>query len=264
MTNTYWLLATDGNRYGPVEDATLAQWARDGRVVLGSVLQHEGSGAQLYASQVPAVAAVFSPAGYADPYGGHPYPSHTAQAQPYVAQPLGAYAYGQPVPAYGPAVYPQPAGHHQPLAYANPYLQPAGPHAAVHSLTQFNVALMVLLTIVTFGIFPVVHFGLMHGKLPRNRVDDPTAGTAVGLHFVPIFGVYWMFFVNLRLIDRLNEQRAYAGLRPGHFKGLFLAAAIVLLVPYVNVFAVVLFPVYLCQIQGMVNELVRVTRGQQR
>ena len=36
-----------------------------------------------------------------------------------------------------------------------------------------------LLTIVTLGIFPIIHFGLIHGKLPRNRRDDPTAGAAV-------------------------------------------------------------------------------------
>jgi len=254
MNHTYWLLATDGNRYGPVDETTLAHWARDGRVVAGSVLQHEGSGARYYASQLPVVAAVLTPASYADPYAGYQYQPYQQQ---YAVQPAAGYAYGDGAYAHAQL------GYHQPIAYANPYAQPANPYAASHSLTHFNVALMVLLTIVTLGIFPIIHFGLMHGKLPRNRRDDPSAGAAIGLHFVPIYSVYWMFFVNLRLIDRLNEQRAYAGLRPGNFKGLFITAAVTSFVPFAGALSLVLFPIYLCQIQGMANELVRVTRGLQ-
>ena len=64
------------------------------------------------------------------------------------------------------------------------------------------------LSIVTLGIFPWIWFGLMHGKLPKNRPDDPSALRAILFQLIPFFNFYWMFFVNLRMRGRPTGAEA--------------------------------------------------------
>lgn len=75
-----------------------------------------------------------------------------------------------------------------------------------HQLQRFPAWLAALLHVLTFGLFSIFHFGAMHGRLPRVAADDPSAGRAVGLMFVPYFNFYWGFFSPLRLADRINLQ----------------------------------------------------------
>ncbi len=67
----YYVIAEDGQRYGPVDLATLNQWANDNRVVPTTTLE-TADGQRLQASAVPGI--VFPPSGagpgYGDPAAG--------------------------------------------------------------------------------------------------------------------------------------------------------------------------------------------------
>lgn len=77
-----------------------------------------------------------------------------------------------------------------------------------HALRTFPAWVAVALHLATGGAFSLVYFGAMHGRLPRLAHNDPDAGRAVGLFFVPYFNFYWLFFAPLRLVDRVNLQLA--------------------------------------------------------
>ena len=79
----------------------------------------------------------------------------------------------------------------QPYYAYGPQVVPVGaPQAAMHWLSSFSVAGVVLLHFVTFGIFTMIWFNLMHGKMPMTRHDDPSAGKAIGFMFIPFFYLY--------------------------------------------------------------------------
>jgi hypothetical protein len=149
-----------------------------------------------------------------------------------------------------------------PRAYAPlPYASPMAPGQVSHILTSFSTPLAIVLHFLTCGLFTLIHFGLMHDALPRVRQDDPSAGKAIGFMFIPFFNIYWVFFAYLRLIDRVNEQRAWAGLPPTEIKGLFITAMVCCLIPWVNIIAAfVLQPIWMGMLRASVNELVAVTR----
>jgi hypothetical protein len=250
MSRQFWVISQDGQSYGPADEPTLSQWAREGRLTSLSTLQDAATNQRVQASQVPSLAAVFGPqqqAGYQQPQA---YQQPSGYQQQQTAIPMAA-GYGMPQ-----AGYQQPV---QPVGYANPYAQ-AG--AVDHQLSSFSGAALVLLHFVTLGIFSWIHFNLMHGKMPPRRPDDPSAGKAVGFMFIPIFSIYWWFFSNLRLMDRINEQRVAAGLPPSAPKGFFIACSVLLIIPLVNYISIlILFPIMWGTMQGCVNELVRTTRG---
>jgi hypothetical protein len=176
------------------------------------------------------------------------------------------------IPSLAPLVGAPPI---QPQPMMNPYAQSAAPHytpgplgyqspAAIgHQLTDFPVVAVVILQIFTFGIFSFFHFNLMHGKLPKLRMDDPSAGKAIGFMFIPFFNIYWLFFAHLRLIDRINEQRLQAGLPQSNLKGLFITSACLCFIPVVHwICFLVLLPTLCGMLQSSVNELVYRTYGQ--
>src|SRR5438874_12371470 len=74
--------------------------------------------------------------------------------------------------------------------------------AQAQGWTSFPVVAVILLHYVTCGIFPLIWLNLMHGKLPRVRADDPSAGKAIGFCFIPFFNLYWIFFTYRRLCLR--------------------------------------------------------------
>ena len=82
---------------------------------------------------------------------------------------------------------------------------------AAHSLRPFPVWLVGVLNLITFGLFPFIHFGLMHDKLPKAASNDPSAGKAIGFQFIPYYNLYWIFFQSLRLCDRLTLQLKLRG-----------------------------------------------------
>lgn len=95
---------------------------------------------------------------------------------------------------------------------------------ARHELRSFPVWAAMLLHVVTFGLWSLVHFGRMHGQLPKLREDDPTAARAILVFFVPYVGLWWSFFAPMRLVDRINLQYALRGREPPLTKGPVVAA----------------------------------------
>lgn len=274
MSNSYWVIAHDGTAYGPADVAALGQWALEGRLTSQSTLQDATTNARLTAGQVPRLAAVFArgagPAvGYQQPVGhqqSHAYQQPAGYQQQQTAFPgaipmAGACGLSQAAtyqrPAAAPYEHPQ-----QPIGYQQRYYPMAVPAgAAAHELSGFSPGLVLLFHVLKLGVFSFVHFQLMHGRLPKLRPDDPSAGKAIGFMFIPVFNLYWVFFANLRLIDRIDEQRRFAGLPPTDARGLFITTMVLLFIPCVNLAGLVVFLVYLARLQVGVNELVQATRG---
>lgn len=226
MSASFFVTGPDGSQYGPADEATLGQWASEGRIVPQTVLVDAASRQSVYAGHVPSLAALFGMAQQTPAFAG------------------GAGQYG---------------GAMQPVGYSSGY----NPGVGTHSLTTFSPGMLLLLHFLTCGMYTIyVHFGLMHDRLPVRRSDDPSTGKAIGFLFIPFYNLYWIFFVNLRLIDRINEQRQAAGLPPDAPRGLALTTCIMMVIPYVNILAIlIMVPIYAAVLQGNVNELVRATRG---
>jgi hypothetical protein len=126
-----------------------------------------------------------------------------------------------------------------------------------HQLTSFSVALVILLHYLSCGIFSLVWLNLMHGKLPRIRPDDPSAGRAIGFCFIPFFNLYWIFFTYRRLCLRVDEQRELYGLPPDNLRGMATTNCIFQVIPYINVLFgyTIITPVFIGLMQASVNEL---------
>ncbi len=150
-----------------------------------------------------------------------------------------------------------------PMVQFNPYKSDAswltpGQRAALshHGIQPFPVWAMALLHIVTFGLFPLIHFGLQHDRLPHALPDDPTAGKAIGFSFIPLFNLwYWNFFNSLRLCDRLDLQYRIRGLTPKAPKGLMIACSILTVHPYLYALVgwLFLWPFGVCFLQHAIN-----------
>ena len=147
-----------------------------------------------------------------------------------------------------------PAGTPPPIG-----LPPPAPDAGRHRFTEFPVVAVVLLHFFTCGLFSFFWLNLMHGKLPKVRPDDPSAGRAIGFCFIPFFNLYWIFFSYRRLCVRIDEQRELYGLPPSNLKGLATTACIFQIIPYLNIFIgyTIMTPLFLGKMQSSVNELVR-------
>lgn len=128
--------------------------------------------------------------------------------------------------------------------------------AAGTGLQPFPIALVVLLTVITLGVFGLIWVNLQHGRLPRVRPDDPTAGQAIGYLFIPVYGLYWVFHTHLRLCDRLDEARRAAGLPDKSLRLLTIATCTLLVAPlgYVGC-ALLFYPILAGMVQSSVNEV---------
>jgi hypothetical protein len=132
-----------------------------------------------------------------------------------------------------------------------------------HSLERFPIWAVLLLHFVTLGVFPLIHFSLLHDRLPRAESDDPSAPRAIGFSFIPYFNLYWIVFNTLRLTDRLNLQFRLRGMPDRVPRGLLLLASVVTLIPYVDiVFAGLFFwPIAIYYLQRSANELAELPPG---
>lgn len=132
---------------------------------------------------------------------------------------------------------------------------------AGHSLRPFPVWAVALLHIFTLGLFPLIHFGLQHDRLPRAANNDPSAGKAIGFAFIPYFNLYWVFFSSLRLCDRLTLQLRLRGLQETAPRGALLAASILWVIPYVNL--IIGFPIMwtiaVCMLQSTINRVAQLS-----
>jgi len=71
---------------------------------------------------------------------------------------------------------------------------------------RFPTAAAILLDIVTCTLFGLIYYGVKFGELPKASRRDFGAGMAIGLMFVPLFQLYWLFRFVLGLCDRINLQ----------------------------------------------------------
>lgn len=127
---------------------------------------------------------------------------------------------------------------------------------AAHMVRPFPVWAVAVLTFFTAGLFPLIHFGLQHDRLPRATENDPSSGKAIGFTFIPYYNLYWIFFNALRLCDRLNLQLKLRGRHERAPRGLVLAACIVSVIPYVNlIVGPILWTIVVCFLQTTVNQV---------
>ena len=59
----YYVIAHDGNRYGPADISTLQQWVREGRIVANTTLEDEFTGTKIRASLLPELSHLFPSTG---------------------------------------------------------------------------------------------------------------------------------------------------------------------------------------------------------
>lgn len=88
----------------------------------------------------------------------------------------------------GPYIDPAQLGYGEPLAHKS-----------------FPVIALLLLHYLTLGIFSFFWITGLHGKLPREKSDDPSGFKAVALCFIPFLQIYWLYFVYARLTHRVNS-----------------------------------------------------------
>lgn len=72
----YFVISDDGNKYGPADMGTLAQWAGEGRLLSHQFLEEEGTGRRVAARDVSGLTfgAGAAPGGGYAPGGGVAYP----------------------------------------------------------------------------------------------------------------------------------------------------------------------------------------------
>lgn len=105
----YFVVADDGAKYGPADIETLNGWIREGRMLPGTLVEEEASGARMAASAV---------AGLVFPAPVPPTPIVPPQPGP------SAGPYTPPSPEARPFAQPNP----QPYPYASNYARPPGPY----------------------------------------------------------------------------------------------------------------------------------------
>lgn len=107
---------------------------------------------------------------------------------------------------------------------------------ARHQIEAFPTWAALLLHFATFGLFSLIHFSMLHGRLPKAENDDPSPAKAIGFSFIPYWHFYWLIFNPLRLADRINLQFRLRGLPDAVPRGLVIATGIVTIIPYVGMF----------------------------
>lgn len=127
-----------------------------------------------------------------------------------------------------------------------------------HQLEFFPVWAIAVLHLLTFGLFSVIFFGVQQGRMPRAAPDDPSTASSIGYHFIPFFGLYWIFFNSLRLCERLTLQFRLRGVEESAPSGLVLASAILSVIPYFNLLLgiPILWCISACILQSRINRLI--------
>ncbi len=128
---------------------------------------------------------------------------------------------------------------------------------ARHSVAAYPTWAALLLHFATFGLFSLVHFSRLHGRLPAIDHDDPTPAKAIGFSFIPYFAFYWLVFNPARLVDRINLQFRLRGLPDRVPRTFVIATAVVGAIPYLHflIAGPFLWPIAIIFLQRAANEL---------
>lgn len=120
--------------------------------------------------------------------------------------------------------------------------------------SEFPIWACIILHYISVGIFDLIYYGVIHGKLPYLENDDPTTGKAIGFMFIPIYNIYWYFFFWLRLIDRIKLQYKLRKKKYSLNKTFFIIILIGSIIPYAGF--LVFMPIMIGLIQNAINRLV--------
>lgn len=169
-----------------------------------------------------------------------------AMRQALVQQPSAPPTYAMMQPT---AIYPHLDPRFLPL--------PERARLAQHTLRPFSPVAAVILNFITFGLFGFFYYSAKHDRMPVAATNDPSAGKAIGFQFIPYFNLYWMFFNNRRLCDRLDLQLRLRGLPNAAPKGLATAACILTLIPYIGwaIAWLFLWPIVTARLQSTINRV---------
>ncbi|SRR6266508_2381231 len=125
-----------------------------------------------------------------------------------------------------------------------------------HTLRAFPTWAVIVLSILTIGIFGVIYHGLKHSKLPVVKSDDFGAGKGIGFLLIPFFNLYWQFIFWLRLVDRINFQYRLRGAPDAVSRDLALWTIILSFFAWILPVSPILALIVAGQIQSATNRLV--------
>jgi len=195
------------------------------------------------------------PPGAPPPYGQQQYNYGPTEVMPQIPmmQPM-----AQPMqPGFAPGGAPRaPAVHMSGGVYVTFYvicMLATGALAALGSDPKTTEAIpFIPLPFVVWGIFQMVFVYKMWNAINDGRTK-PSPGAALGLLFVPLFSLYWVFVVFPGYASRYNAYAHRHGIQVRPLgAGLFVAA---LLLGWVPLVGLVLWALVLGKVCGAVNAL---------
>ena len=147
------------------------------------------------------------------------------------------------------------------------------PEAKANAFKPFSIIVLIALHYLTFGVFSMIWLCLAHGSMPKIRRDDPSAAEAILSYLIPFYNIYWVFFNQIRLCHRINEQRRMRELPEKRLKEFAMAMCTITLLcvfavvvdrndVYSGLFLlyyIIVAPVYLGLVQHAINQLAIIT-----
>jgi len=120
--------------------------------------------------------------------------------------------------------------------------------------SELHTARVVVLNVLSLGLFWTVYCWLHHSDLPHIKEDDFTATKWIWFLFIPFFNLYWICKFWLRLVNRVNFQFKLRNMKQPVSKWLAITFVVLQYIPYVNLVAI---PVFWSIVVGQIESAVR-------